>query len=271
MWVRFPREVFEILKNFYYNIFMKTKEMILKTLKEHEALVRKRYPNTTILGTFLYGSQNYKIDTSESDVDTITILVPSFSDLIFKEPISKELLMPMETHEHCVVKDIRKVVEQWEKQSLNFLEILFTNYYIINPIFQEEWDELLKEREFIARMDLNKAIKAIYGQAKHTYLQDKTNKKKQANALRMFFFLQDLVCWKPYKDCMTSHHELVYKVKTGECESPYKEDFIYQLDTLMDKYTGSDFLPDRETMNFLDAMLYEIIKKNALPELNKEV
>ena len=273
MWVRFPREVFENLKNFYYNIFMKMKEMILKTLEEHEALVRKIYPDATVLGTFLYGSQNYKIDTPESDIDTITILVPSFSDLIFKEPISKQLIMPAGTHEHCVVKDIRKIIEQWKKQSLNFLEILFTDYYIINPIFQEEWNEILKEREFIARMDLDKAIKAIYGQAKNTYLQNKADKKKQANALRMFFFLQDLVSWKPYKDCMTSHHELVYKVKTGECENPYKEDFIYQLNMFTDKYTGSGFLflPDRETMNFLDTMLYEIIKKNALPELNKEV
>ena len=113
-------------------------------------------------------------------------------------------------------------------------------------------------------MDLNKAIKAIYGQAKHTYLQDKTDKKKQANALRMFFFLQDLISWKPYKDCMTSHHELVYKVKTGECENPYKEDFIYQLDMFMDKHTGTGFLPDRETVNFLDTMLCEIVKKNTL-------
>ena len=263
MWVRFPREVFENLKNFYYNIFMKTKEKILKTLKEHEALVRKIYPNVTILGTFLYGSQNYKIDTPESDIDTITILVPSFQDLVFGECISKEFIMP--THEHCVVKDIREIVKQWKKQSLNFLEILFTDYYIINSTFQKEWDEILKEKEFIARMDLNKAIKSISAQAINTYLKNKTDKKYQANALRLFFFLQDLILWKSYKDCMTSHHELVYKVKTGECENPYKEDFIHQLDTFMNKYAETRFLIDHETMNFLDTMLYEIIKKNTLP------
>lgn len=238
------------------------KEKIFKTLKEHEEHVKAYYPTATILGTFLYGSQNYQVDTPESDVDTITILIPSFEDLVFGEYVSKELVMPAGTHEHCVVKDIREIVKQWKKQSLNFLEILFTDYYILNPTFQKEWDEILKEREFIARIDLSKAIKAIYGQAKHTYLQDKTDKKKQANALRMFFFLQDLPLWKPYKECMTSHHELVYKVKTGECESPYKENFIYQLDMLMDKYTGIGFVVDHETAGFLDDMLYEIIRKN---------
>jgi len=238
------------------------KEKIFKTLKEHEEYVRAYYPTTTILGTFLYGSQNYQVDTPESDVDTITILIPSFQDLVFGEYVSKELVMPAGTHEHCIVKDIREIVKQWKKQSLNFLEILFTDYYILNPAFQKEWNEILKEREFIARMDLNKAIKAIYGQAKHTYLQDKTDKKKQANALRMFFFLQDLPLWKPYKECMTSHHELVYKVKTGECESPYKENFIYQLDMLMDKYTRIGFIVDHETASLLDDMLYEIVRKN---------
>jgi len=229
-------------------------------LLEHYNKTKEKFPHTTILGVFLYGSQNYNIATEDSDVDTIAILIPSFEDLVLETPISKAIRF--KNGEHCVAKDIREIVKQWKKQSLNFLEILFTDYYIINPTFQEEWNELLKEKEFIARMDLNKAIKAIYGQAKHTYLQDKTDKKKQANALRMFFFLQDLISWKPYKDCMTSHHELVYKVKTGECENPYKEDFIYQLDMFMDKYTGTNFLVDHETTNLLDDMLCEIVRKN---------
>ena len=231
-------------------------------LLEHYNKAKEKFPHTTILGVFLYGSQNYNIATEESDVDTIAILIPSFEDLVLETPISKEIRF--KNGEHCVVKDIREIVKQWEKQSLNYLEILFTDYYIINPTFQKEWDKFLEEREFIARMDLNKAIKSISAQARNTYLKNKTNKKYQANALRLFFFLQDLILWKPYKDCLTSHHDLVYKVKTGECESPYKEDFVYQLNTFMDKHTGTGFLPDTETMNFLNTMLCEIVRKNTL-------
>ena len=231
-------------------------------LLEHYNKAKEKFPHTTILGVFLYGSQNYNIATEESDVDTIAILIPSFEDLVLETPISKEIRF--KNGEHCVVKDIREIVKQWEKQSLNYLEILFTDYYIINPTFQKEWDKFLEEREFIARMDLNKAIKSISAQARNTYLKNKTNKKYQANALRLFFFLQDLILWKPYKDCLTSHHDLVYKVKTGECESPYKEDFVDQLYTFMDKHTGIGFLPDTETMNFLNTMLCEIVRKNTL-------
>lgn len=231
-------------------------------LLEHYNKVKEKFPHTTVLGVFLYGSQNYNIATEDSDVDTVAILIPSFEDLVLETSISKEI--HFKNGEHCVAKDIREIVKQWKKQSLNFLEILFTDYYIINPTFQKDWDKFLEEREFIARMDLDKAIKSISAQAKNTYLKNKTDKKYQANALRLFFFLQDLILWKPYKDCLTSHHDLVYKVKTGECESPYKEDFIHQLNMFTDKYIGSEFLflPDRETMNFLDTMLYEIIRKN---------
>ena len=61
---------------------------------------------------------------------------------------------------------------------------------------------------------------------------------------------------------MTSHHELVYKVKTGECKSPFEKDFPYQLDKIKEKYMPLTFLFDSETANFLDYSLYKIIEKN---------
>ena len=238
---------------------------IFRTLEKHEERVKHYYPNATILGTFLYGSQNYKIDTPESDVDTITILIPSLSDLIFEPPVSKEFIMPKGTYEHCVVKDIREIVKMWKKQSINFLEILFTDYSIINPVFQKDWDKLLEEREFIARMNLNQAINSTIGQAKHTYLQDKdkTDNKKQANALRLYYFLVDLIT-KPdlsYRDCITSHHEIIRKIKMGECKSPLKVDLLTSLESFEKGY-GGIFLFNGETAGFVDSWLYDIINKN---------
>ena len=107
------------------------KEKIFKTLKEHEEYVRAYYPTTTILGTFLYGSQNYQVDTPESDVDTITILIPSFEDLVFGEYVSKELVMPAGTHEHCIVKDIREIVKQWKKPTT-----IYNNLRGINKVYK---------------------------------------------------------------------------------------------------------------------------------------
>ena len=47
-------------------------------------LLRKGYKEENILGIFAYGSQNYNLDTENSDWDTKAIIVPSFRDLVLE-------------------------------------------------------------------------------------------------------------------------------------------------------------------------------------------
>lgn len=44
--------------------------------------IEDKYPNYDVLGVFLYGSQNYNLDTDDSDVDSIIVLVPSIKALL---------------------------------------------------------------------------------------------------------------------------------------------------------------------------------------------
>ena len=170
---------------------------ISAALLEHYNKAKEKFPHTTILGVFLYGSQNYNIATEDSDVDTIAILIPSFDDLVLRTPISEEI--HFENGEHCVVKDIREVVKQWKKQSLNYLEILFTKHYILNPQWKEMWNYFVDIKEDIAHMNKNLTIKSIIGQAKHTFIQNRFDKKKQANDLRMYYFLKPFLFAKSYE------------------------------------------------------------------------
>ena len=65
---------------------------IQQALEEHKAAVLKQYPEDKILGVFAYGSMNYGTYIEGiSDVDTKAILIPSFGDLILREPVSKEI------------------------------------------------------------------------------------------------------------------------------------------------------------------------------------
>ena len=98
---------------------------IQQALEEHKTAVLKKYPKDKLLGVFLYGSQNYGTSTENSDVDTKAILIPSFGDLILREPVSKEIHLA--NNEHCEVKDIRELVKMFKKQNINFLEILYTD------------------------------------------------------------------------------------------------------------------------------------------------
>ena len=142
---------------------------IQQALEEHKAAVLKKYPEDKLLGVFLYGSQNYGTSTENSDVDTKAILIPSFSDLILREPISKEIHLA--NNEHCEVKDIRELVKMFKKQNINFLEILYTNYCWVNPFYKEVWeDTFIKNRDNIVYYDVNKAIQSICGQAIHSII-----------------------------------------------------------------------------------------------------
>ena len=60
-------------------------------------------------------------------------------------------------------------METFRKQNLNFLEILFTPYQIINPLYQEQWERLIEAREAIAHMNPFRAVKSMKGIAMEKY------------------------------------------------------------------------------------------------------
>jgi predicted kinase len=116
-----------------------------------------------VLGTFLQGSQNYGMQTEGSDIDTKTLLVPSLDDIVLnKKPVSTTHIMSG-TDEHNDLKDIRLFFENVKKQNINFVEILFTEYCVINPKYQALWDEIQEVRERLAYYNDFKTILALYG------------------------------------------------------------------------------------------------------------
>lgn len=182
-------------------------------LKEHyDELIKRGYREESILGIFCYGSQNYDFAHQNSDVDTKAIIIPSFRDLCLNSPISKEI--HFENGEHCEVKDIREIVSMFKKQNVNFLEILFTDFKIINPKYVQAWDKyFVSYNERIAHYNDRKALLSICGQAMHAlkHFKSESDGKKYANAMRLYLFLQDYIKNIPYKDAIRLRDE---KVKT---------------------------------------------------------
>ena len=63
-----------------------------------------------IVGIFLQGSQNYGLDTEESDIDTKLIVLPKFEDIVFnKQPVSTTHIR--ENDEHIDFKDLRLYIQ----------------------------------------------------------------------------------------------------------------------------------------------------------------
>lgn len=147
---------------------MTREEMIMKRVQDHYNEALEHFDESRIVGVFLQGSQNYGLDYEGSDVDTKLIVVPSFKDICLnRKPVSTTHVRAND--EHTDWKDIRLYMETFRKQNLNFLEILFTDFYILNPLYAAEWMKLVERREEIARMNIYRAVKSMKGIALEKY------------------------------------------------------------------------------------------------------
>ena len=145
-----------------------TDEWIMTRLAEHYEEAKEYFDESRIVGIFIQGSQNYGLDYEGSDIDTILIVVPTFEEIAFnKKPVSTTHVRA--NNEHIDFKDIRLYIETFRKQNLNFLEILFTPYKIVNPQYAEFWQKLVDAREDIAHYDIHRAIKSMKGIALEKY------------------------------------------------------------------------------------------------------
>lgn len=143
-------------------------EWIIKRIKEHYQEALTFFPENRVVGIFCQGSQNYGLDYEDSDIDTKLIVVPSIDDIIFnKPPISTTHVR--DNNEHIDFKDFRLYRKCFEKQNLNFLEILFTEFKIVNPQYEKMWNVLIEHREEIARYNEFQAIKSMKGIAMEKY------------------------------------------------------------------------------------------------------
>ena len=196
-----------------------------QALMEHYKKISEDYPDYNFLGIFLYGSQNYGLATEDSDVDSIAILIPTIEDIILRKPVCKEIIF--ENKEHCNIKDIREVVKEWKKQSLQALEILFTDYFIVKPEYVSYWNNFLDIRNDIAHYDVERTFKSIAGQAKQTYLRNPFDRKQVANTLRLYHFLRSYLIGCSYDACLTTNSIVTLGIKTGEI--PIKKDIIEKI------------------------------------------
>lgn len=193
-------------------------DMELKArLYEHWEDALKLYPRERIVALVLQGSQNYGLDDAESDVDTKLLLVPTLDEVVFnKKPVSTTHVR--DNDEHIDAKDIRLYWQCFRKGNPNFVEVLFTDYYIVNSMYFDLWEEMRSKRELVARVNPLVAAKAMMGMVQekfhameHRYpsraeIVDKFgyDPKQLQHLIRMSWFLETYVydeCC--YKDILT--------------------------------------------------------------------
>lgn len=143
------------------------KEHIKNRLKAHYKYIESL--GYEIIGVFLQGSQNYNLDIYEkdytSDIDTKCIVLPTLDNLIKgNQMVSTKYDFE---GEQIDVKDVRVMMEMWKKQNQSYLEILFTDYKIINPKYKSYLKEILDMKNDIVQLNppqLARCIKGMSGE-----------------------------------------------------------------------------------------------------------
>lgn len=258
---------------------------IFKHLKQHLNYVKKNYPNYNIIYIALQGSQNYSLDiyTEEykSDIDTKAIVVPSLEDIALKKkPISTTIILP--DNSHCDVKDIRLMMDAFKKQNINFIEILFTKYRIIDKDYKDLMMELLNIKEEVAHYNVNQALKCISGMSMekrkalcHPYpsLIDKIEKygydgKQLHHIIRMNDFIKAYTQNKSYEECLTTYKDkdLLLKAKLNKfsLQEAIKIADKYDTETkkIKDKYMTEEDSRNENTLNKMNNIQYNIVKRS---------
>lgn len=214
------------------NILNPRDKDILIRLRDHYDESLENFNENQIVGLFLQGSQNYELDLPGSDIDTKLIVVPSFKDIaLVRKPVSTTHLRANE--EHIDFKDIRLYMETFRKQNLNFLEILFTPFTMINSIYFDQWDRLMEARESIARMNPWRAVKSMKGIAlekyhamEHAYPSKVDvlakygyDPKQLHHLVRVDNYLTRYIAGESYEDCLIpkdNMKEFLLELKRGK-------------------------------------------------------
>lgn len=185
-------------------------------LRAHWKALKKR--GYSVIALMLQGSQNYGLEEYSpdymSDVDTKAIVVPTFRDFLnCTPPISTTI--KFENGEQCDVKDIRVMFECFRKQNIQFLELLYTRFKIVDWRYKKLLKPLWEERDAIAAINRKALANSLAGITMekrkalcHPYpsLLEKIKKygydgKQLSHAVRLYILMKNWSEGMPLEKC----------------------------------------------------------------------
>lgn len=246
----------------------------------------------TVLGVYVQGSDNYGLSYEGSDIDTKAIVLPSFDDFIAnKKPVSTTHILS--SLEHCDIKDLRVMFETIKKQNINFVEILFTDYYYLNPLYEDLFMPMIENRELIARFNKMASVKCMIGMAlekrkalEHPYptIKWKIDKwgydgKQLHHILRMKDFSERYINGESYKSCLTPRNseyliDIKRNVENGEVITVERarelcDNAVAEIRDIGNAYidTLADPIVDADALQLFNTVLQSILKQHFINEI----
>lgn len=159
---------------------------IINAVNAHHYMVKDKFPDTDVVMTVLIGSNNYKLDTPESDIDTITFIMPPIKDIVSaRDPISGEFEVE---DGKCIYKDIRLALNLLKKTSPNSVEYFVGKYKAFSARYKTILEKYLDDDEKMNKMvhcNYNHMLYAIAGMAHQLTKRNMPVGKRYSHALRL--------------------------------------------------------------------------------------
>lgn len=264
---------------------------IMDRVQEHYNEALTIFPKDKILCIVLQGSQNYGLDYANSDIDTKCIVLPTLEDICLNKKATSYTHV-RENNEHIDFKDLRVITGDFKKQNINFLEVLFSPYIIINPDYYSMFKTLLDNAEAIASYDNYRFVRATAGMSmeKHKALTlDRPSQheeivkygwscKQLHHIIRLNTFLKRWINGANFQDCLIDPYSdyLVAVKKNGHSMfdlNAAKEVAKYlddETNNIKEKYISThDHVIDDNVAKMIDDIIVEIIKASLKKEINR--
>jgi len=271
---------------------------VRKRLKEHldEALQNPKIHDWFMIA--VNGSYNYNMDTPQSDIDSKLLIIPSLEQLVNGKSLNYLHCMS-DNGEHVEVKDIRHYFTTMLKQNINFVETLYAQVWIINPVYMRLFHYLFEMRDVISGCNPIATIHCIQGTAYQKYKQMLQSSPARAaeienygfdrkslhHLVRCVFFGEYYMEGASYQECLQNNdvpniRRMIMNLKTTtvlnrEYAINIAEDMLNGFDKKVDSYltTIKPFQKDfsalsAQVKDFLDTLAFEIIKQSIAKEYN---
>ena len=274
---------------------MNREEKIMQRVQEHYDYLQSL--GYEVVCVCLQGSQNYGLDEYSdeymSDIDTKVIVLPPLDDFIAAAPPVSTVVI-MDNNEHAEVKDIRVMFDMFKKVNISYIELLFTEFKIINPEWAEFIEPLFANRELISKYNRNQFLRCIAGMAMekrkalcHPYpnLIEKIEKygydgKQLHHCVRLYNFIERFVNGESLDTCYKvkapMHNILMnYKKQKDAYGNELSQEkaieicdyYVAEIGKIKDAALTEEEVLDKDAEKLLSRILLKIIKAKMIKDL----
>jgi predicted nucleotidyltransferase len=237
-----------------------------------EFIQEENLPNLAYL--CLYGSQNYNLDTFQSDIDIKGFVYPTVEDIALnRSPITGTGVYERGSEGAVSVTDIRQFAKDLKKSNINALEFLYSPYFMFTGKIFTPADAAIRElkayRNGIVYCDPEGLFNSARGVA---YTQIKRLEKPQyekwhkgtANVLRVANFIHEFDMTGNYEDSLKAFpvysRDMIMSIKAGEIPRDLCEGIAAEAINKIDKIGEFKVESNRNYVEAVDEIMVTMVK-----------